>query len=73
MACGDPGRAKCAGTWTASTAGVTALSDSFFKAFVAGDQKACGQSFPVAPRIQAFRGLPCLESFSLVWCVRHME
>ena len=40
MAYGDPGHAKCAGTWTASTAGVMALSESFFKPFVAGDQKA---------------------------------
>jgi len=27
-------------TWTASTAGVVALSESFFKFLVAGDQKA---------------------------------
>ena len=40
MACGDPGGAKCAGTWTASMAGVVALSESFFKPLVAGDQKA---------------------------------
>ena len=31
---------KCAGTWTASTAGVMALSKSSFKPLVAGDQKA---------------------------------
>ena len=36
----DPGITKCAGTWTASTAGVVALSESFFKFLVAGDQKA---------------------------------
>ena len=40
MACGDPGGAKCAGTGTASTAGVRALSESFFELLVAGDQKA---------------------------------
>ena len=28
---GDPGGAKCAGTQTASAAGVMALSESFFK------------------------------------------
>ena len=39
-ACGDPGGSKCAGTWTASTAGVMALSESFFKLLVAGHQKA---------------------------------
>ena len=36
-----PGSTKCAGTWTASTAGVTALSESFFKPLAAGDQQAC--------------------------------
>ena len=46
MACGvpsttPPGGAKCAGTQTASTAGVTALSESFFEPLVAGDQQAC--------------------------------
>ena len=40
LACGDPGGAKCAGTRTASTAGVMALSESFFEPLVAGDQKA---------------------------------
>ena len=32
--------AKCAGTQTASTTGVTALSESFFKPLVASHQKA---------------------------------
>ena len=40
MACGDAGGTKCAGTQTASTAGVMALSESFFEPLVAGDQKA---------------------------------
>ena len=40
MACRDPGGAKCAGTWTASAAGVRALSEAFFDQLVAGDQKA---------------------------------
>ena len=40
MACRDPGGAKCAGTQTASAAGVMALSESFFKPLEAGDQKA---------------------------------
>ena len=31
-----------------------------------------GQSFSIAPPIQALRGMPCLRSFS-VPCVRHME
>ena len=37
---GDSGGTKCAGTGTASAAGVTALSESFFEPLVAGDQKA---------------------------------
>ena len=40
LACGDPGGAKSAGTRTASAAGVMALSESFFKPLVAGNQKA---------------------------------
>ena len=36
----DPGGIKRAGTWTASIAGVMALSESFFEPLVAGDQKA---------------------------------
>ena len=32
-----------------------------------------GQSFSVARSVQALRGLPCLGSFSVVWCIRHME
>jgi len=34
------GGAKCAGSQTAFTAGVMALSESFLKSLVAGDQKA---------------------------------
>ena len=40
MAVEDPGSATCAGTQTASAAVVMALSESFFKLLVAGDQKA---------------------------------
>ena len=39
MDCGDPGGAKRAGTQTASTAGVMALSEFYFEPLVAGDQK----------------------------------
>jgi len=41
------------------------LSESFFN-LVAGDQKA-------SPPVAALRGLPCLEDFSVVQCVRHIE
>ena len=61
MACGVPGGTKCAGTQTASTAGVMALSESFFEPLVAGDQKALLAS--VSPSLY-----PCrhLEGF-LAW------
>jgi len=32
-----------------------------------------GQSFSMVPPIQALTGLPCLGSFSVVWCIRHIE
>ena len=37
---GDPGGAKCTEAWTASGAGVMALSVSFFNPLIADDQKA---------------------------------
>ena len=40
MAFRDAGSAKCARTRTASAAGVTSLSESFFEPLVASDQKA---------------------------------
>ena len=40
MACRDPGGAKCTGTQTAYATGVMALSESFFKLLVVGNQKA---------------------------------
>ena len=61
MACRDPGDAKCAGTQTASAAGVMALSASFFKLLVAGDQKASLVS--VSPYLHLFRHL----EGSLAW------
>ena len=70
MAFRDRGCTKCAETWIAYAAGVNALSESFFKSLVTGDQKASGQSFFVAPRVQAFRGLPSLESFSVAQYIR---
>ena len=32
-----------------------------------------GQFFSIAPPVQALRGLPCLGSFSVVQCIRHIE
>ena len=36
----DPGSATCTGTWTASTAGIKALSEFCFEPIVAGNQNA---------------------------------
>ena len=45
----DSGSVKYAGTWTASTTGVMALSESFFKTLVWQSEGLFGQSFSVAP------------------------
>ena len=75
MSCGDPGSAKCAGTWTASATGVMALSESVSKPLVAGDRSEglFGQSFSVAPTVEVLRRLPCLGSSSVVQWIRHIE
>ena len=74
MACGDAGGAKCAGTRTASAAGVMALSESFFEPLNSCPSEGLfGQSFSTALPIQALRRLPCLGSFSVVWCVMDIE
>ena len=44
----DPGGADCAGTQTASAAGVTALAE-FLEPPVAGDQKASSASLSLSP------------------------
>ena len=61
MACGDPGGAKCVGTQTVSTAGVMAVSESFFEHLVAGVQKASSASLSLQLRL--FRHL----EGSLAW------
>ena len=46
----------------------------FFQAFCSWwSEGLFGQSFSVAPPLQALRGLPCLGSFSTVSCIRHIE
>ena len=46
----------------------------FFKASGSwGSEGLFGQSFSVAPPIQALKGIPCLGSFSVVWHIRHIE
>ena len=52
---GDPGGAKCSGTWTASATGVMALSESCFKPLVAVNQNASLAS--LSPWFHPFRHL----------------
>ena len=74
MACGDPGGEECAGTQTGSVAGVMTLSESFFRASCSwGLEDLSGQSFSVDPPVRAFRGFPCLGSFSVVLSVSRRE
>ena len=73
LACGDPGRSKCAGTQTASAAGIMALSVFFWASCSWRSEGLFGQCFSITPPIQAIRELPCLGLFSVVWCIRHIE
>ena len=57
----DPGSTKCAGTWTASTAGVMALSESFFQASCSWRSE--GVFGPLFPYLRMFRHL----EGSLAW------
>ena len=51
-----------------------ALSESFFRVSCSWwSEGLFGQSFSLAPPIQALTGLPCLGSFSVVHRVRHIE
>ena len=50
-----------------------ALSESFLQASCTWKSEGLfGQSFSIAPLIQALRGLPCLQSFSAVQLIRHI-
>ena len=66
-----PGGIKCAGTWTASTAGVMALSVFIRASCSRRSEGLFGHSFSVAPPVRALRGLPCPGAFSVVWCQAH--
>ena len=61
----------CAGTWT--TARIMALSESFFKPFVAGDQKASLASLSCSFAHSVLREPPCLEFFSVVQHISHLK
>ena len=50
----------CAGTWTASTTGVMALSESFLASCSWQSEGLFGQSFSIALPIQALKGFPFL-------------
>ena len=56
-----PWQLQCAGTWTASATGVMALSESFFKSLIAGNQMASLAS--LSPLLRPFRHL----EGSLAW------
>ena len=74
LACGDPGSTLCAETRTDLAIGVMVLSDPFFWASCSWQLEGLfGQSFSIAPPVQALRGPPCLGSFSVVRCVGHIE
>ena len=45
----------------------------FWPSFSWWSEHLFGQSFSIAPHVQTLRGLPCLGSFSVVWCIRHIE
>ena len=62
LAYGDLGGAKCAGTQTASAAGVVALSEFLWAACSWQSKGLFDWSFSVALPIQALRGFPCLGS-----------
>ena len=50
------------------------LSESFFWASGTWQPEGLfGQSFSIAPPVQALRGLPCLGTFSAVRCIRHID
>ena len=73
LACRNPGGTKCAGTRTASAPGIMALSESFFRASCSWLLEGLfGQSLTLVPPIQALKGLPCLGSFSVFLCARHL-
>ena len=73
LACGDPGSAKCAGTWTASAVGVMTLSESFFKTLLAVSQKASLASLsPYLHPLRHLRGSLAWSPFFVVWHVRHI-
>ena len=74
-ACRYPGGTKCAGTWTAS---IHSRSYGPIRVYYRAScswwsESLFGQSFSVTLPIQALRGLPCLESFSVARCIRHIE
>ena len=69
MARGDPGSAKCAGTRTASSIGVMALSESFIEALIAGKQKASLASLSL--ELHPFRHLEGSLAAVLLCCLLH--
>ena len=73
MGCRDPGGMKCAGTWTASAAGVMALSESFSSLWKLAIRRPFWLVFLIAPPIQAFKEASWLGCFSVVPHVRCLK
>ena len=74
LPCGDHGGAKCAVTADCLHHRSYGPIRVFFRASCnSWSEGLFGQSFSVALPIQPLRGLPCLGSFSVVWCIRHIE
>ena len=69
LTCRDPSSAKCAGTQTASAAGVMALSESFFKPLVPGNQETSLVS--LSPSLHPFRHLEGSLAWVLLYCLVH--
>ena len=74
LACGDPSdHLVCRDMDCIRCRSYGPVRDVFWASGVWQSEGLFGQSFSVAPPIQAFRGLPCLGSFSVVQRVRHRE
>ena len=73
MACRDSSGAKCSGTWTASAEGVMALSESFIKLLVAGDQKASLPVFLCSSIRSGTERVPLLGVLLCCSAIRHIE
>ena len=74
LACRDPGGVKCARDMDCLLCRRYGPIRVFFQASCNWQSEGLfGQSFSIAPPIQALRWLPRLKFFSVVQCIRHIE